>query len=489
MGLTNVGIGMPGEGEPPLRSRFVQLAGQSWVAYRPLRWLIPLALLHGLIFLALVPPWQHYDEPTHFEYAWLIANHNHIPPSSEVDQTVRREVADSMYRFRFFAPGWRPNLLAPDGPILGADQRVHPSLYYALVSLPLRLSSDLAVEQQLYLARTIGLGLYVLAVLAAWRMATVVVSDEPLMQLAIPLLLLLTPTFADLMTAVNNDALVNFAATSLFLGCTLLIRDGPRPAGLALASLALGVALGSKRTAVILIVPYLLALLWSWWRAPLRLRVIAAIMLVAGLTLALASLELSRSDSGAPLLVVRPWLAQIDKSYLRMNLDAWVRSATDTSQGSGVYQSLLEIGFTSFWARFAWSNVSIGVWADWAMAATCALCGVGLLIQAWRGRGQLSVWQDRCIWLFLIAVVLGVLSMIARLHPLPLSGRTPYIPRGRYIFSVMLPVIWLLALGWQGLLPDRWKPAGPLFLLGIWLGLDLLAWGVSLTGYFYHITV
>lgn len=463
--------------------------GQDRAIYRPLLWLIPLALLHGLLFLAIVPPWQHYDEPTQFEYAWLIANRDHMPALEESDQTLRREVADSMYRFRFYPPGQQPDLISPEAPLLGANQRVHPPLYYILAALPLRLTSGIAIEQQLYCARALSLGFYVLTIVAVWRVATVVVPDEPLMQLAVPLLLLLTPTFVDLMTAVNSDVLVNFCAVTLFLGCTLLLRDGLGPAPLALSTLALGVAVSTKRTAVILIPIYLLSLLWAWRRTPLRPWAIVGTVLAASLAIALASLDLGHADDGTILLTVRPWLAQIDSSYLRLGLDAWVRSATNTTQAGGIYQLLLVVGFTSFWARFGWGNVIIGAWADWMLAGICILCGVGLLIQARRGRGLMSLWQKRCIWLFLIAVVLGILSMIARIYPLPAPGVIPYIPRGRYIFTMMLPVIWLIALGWQGLLPDRWKPRGPFLLLGIWLGLDIISWGGTLVGYYYRFTL
>ncbi|MBX0330759.1 hypothetical protein K2Z83_24180 [Oscillochloris sp. ZM17-4] len=465
------------------------ITGQDRAVYHPLRWLIPLALLHGLLYLTIVPPWQHYDEPTQFEYAWLIANLSHLPSRSDSDPALRREVADSMYRFRFYDPGQIPDLMKPEGPTLGENQRVHPPLYYILAALPLRLSSGLAIEQQLYAARGLSLCLYALTIVAAWRVASVVVPDEPTMQLAVPLLLLLTPTFADLMTAVNNDVLVNFCAVALLLGCALLIRDGLRPAPLVLASLALGTALGTKRTAVILIVIYLLALLWAWLRTPMRPWVVAGAMLGVALALAMSGLELGRADDGTTLLTIRPWLKQFDVSYLRLNLDAWVRSATSTAQAGDIYERLLVVGFTSFWVRFGWGHVMIGTWAEVSMAVICALCGVGLIIQGWRGRSQLPLWQERCIWLFLIAITLGALSMVGRLHPLPTNGTSPYIPTGRYIFTMMLPMIWLIALGWQGLLPARWKPAGPFLLLGIWLGLDLISWGVALSNYYYRFTL
>lgn len=38
-----------------------------------------------------VPPWQHYDEPAHFEYAWLIVTRRGgLPLRGEFDQPLRR---------------------------------------------------------------------------------------------------------------------------------------------------------------------------------------------------------------------------------------------------------------------------------------------------------------------------------------------------------------------------------------------------------------
>lgn len=458
---------------------------RQWATYRPLSWLIPLALLHGLLYLVIVPPWQHYDEPSHFEYAWLIANHNHIPTRTESDQAVRRMVADSMYRFRFYAPEQRPDLISPVAPILGSDQRAHPPLYYALAALPLRLTSGLAVEQQLYMARTISLGLYVLTIVVAWRVATVVVPDEPLMQLVVPLLLLLTPTFTDIMTAVNNDVLVNFAAVVLLLGCVLLICNGPHPTALVLTALALGVGLGTKRTAVILLVPTVIALIWAWHRTPLRPWISIGGPLVSIVGLTLAGLEISQLN-GVQQLALRPWLVRIDDSYLRLNLDSWVRSVSSANHTSDLYWNVLIIGFTSFWARLGWGHVQLGIWIDWALALICIASMIGLFIQGWNIRSLLPIWQRRSIGLFQILVVLGLISIVARLYPLPAPGSAIYIPRGRYIFTVMLPVIWLLTLGWQGLLPNRWKPIGPFMLIGIWVALDLLAWAGTLVSYYYR---
>src|SRR3954466_1513898 len=60
-----------------------------------------IAFCPGLLYLCLQPPWQHYDEPTHFEYAWLIAHQPGLPPLGPVDHAVRRDIAASMFQYDF----------------------------------------------------------------------------------------------------------------------------------------------------------------------------------------------------------------------------------------------------------------------------------------------------------------------------------------------------------------------------------------------------
>ncbi len=70
-----------------------------------------LASLIGIAFVFIVPPWQHYDEPTQFEYAWLIANRPGLPGVGESDQALRRDIAASMIEHGFFRDlEFTPNL-------------------------------------------------------------------------------------------------------------------------------------------------------------------------------------------------------------------------------------------------------------------------------------------------------------------------------------------------------------------------------------------
>lgn len=75
-------------------------------------------LLNGLIFVLLMTPWQNFDEPKHFEYAWLIANRGKLPKMGDYDQEMRRQSAVSMLEHHFFkGMDFLPDLEATNQPI------------------------------------------------------------------------------------------------------------------------------------------------------------------------------------------------------------------------------------------------------------------------------------------------------------------------------------------------------------------------------------
>ncbi len=231
-----------------------------------------LALLNGFLYLFLVPPWQHYDEPTHFEYAWLIANRGTLPQPGDYDPAMRREVAASMIEHNFFQNlGSPPNLLIPERPIwIGASELSHPPFYYLLAAIPLRLTRFADVTFQLYSARGVSLALYVFSVWLAGRIVAEIVGEGHILQWAVPGMMALLPAYTDLMTAVNNDvgAVVVF---SLFLwGAIRAIRYGFSWPRLIWVTGAAALCIWTKNTAAIATFLAPLALALSMFRGSRR---------------------------------------------------------------------------------------------------------------------------------------------------------------------------------------------------------------------------
>ena len=173
-----------------------------------------LGLFIGLTFIYVVPPWQHYDEPTQFEYAWLIGNRPGLPASGDFDQSMRREVAASMIEHDFFRDlGFKPNLLSISKPIwIGITQVGSKPLYYWLASLPLRIIQAADTTFQLYVLRFISLLLYLTTIVAAYGIAVELTPKKHPLRWLLPLSILMLPSLVDILTAVNDDV----GATAFF---------------------------------------------------------------------------------------------------------------------------------------------------------------------------------------------------------------------------------------------------------------------------------
>jgi len=216
---------------------------------RPFWILITLALLNGLVYTFLVPPWQHYDEPNHFEYAWLAAHRPGWPQEGDFDREMRRATLRSMIAHDFFrGMGGHPDVDA-EIPWIGAVPQVGDApLYYWLAAWPLRLFSPLDILPQLYAARLVSLALFLLTVFLAWETTALLVPpDSPLRWMA-PAFLAALPSFVDIMTAVNNDAAAA-AVFALFLyAATRLVQRGWRWQEGALLAVSAALSLLAKRT-------------------------------------------------------------------------------------------------------------------------------------------------------------------------------------------------------------------------------------------------
>ena len=224
-------------------------------------------LIHGLLYVFLIPPWQHYDEPGNFEYAWLLANRSGLPSPGEYDQGMRREVAASMVEHGFFKDlEIRPNFLDQNTPIwIGISQTNDPPIYYWLASLPLRLVPTSDITFQLYLCRLVSLILFLLTLLAAYGVVSELTRPGNPARYLIPAMLVLLPGFTDLMTAVNNDVGAVFSF-SFFLWASLrLIQRGFTLTRLVTTGLLAAACVWTKNTAAIalplLILPVLFSLL------------------------------------------------------------------------------------------------------------------------------------------------------------------------------------------------------------------------------------
>ena len=234
--------------------------------------ILAIGLVRGLLYLAIFPPWQHYDEPTHFEYVRLIAERGRLPREGDLDLGMRRQIAASMLANGFWKGMQAPalDLSSETPPSIGVSELYHPPLYYALLALPQRLVAHQGVETQLYVARFGSVLLSLLVLVSAYGVVSEAFPQRRWLPLAVAAAIALLPAFTDLMSAVNNDAGAAAAASATLWACVRLARRGPT-LGRALVTLCLaGLCLLTKNTAGIVAVAAVLALGLSYvpraWR-------------------------------------------------------------------------------------------------------------------------------------------------------------------------------------------------------------------------------
>jgi hypothetical protein len=251
-----------------------------------------IAVLHGVIYTFLMPPWQHYDEPNHFEYVWMAANLDRLPEPTDYNPKLSRQILKSMLAHGFFDHlSYKPFIGPPTEKVTlpGYSQFSEPPLYYWLASIPVRLIPDRGVDAQLYAARLVSLLFLVVTVLAGWGVACELVQPGHPLRWMLPMTVALLPAFVDLMTAVNNDVLaIAVASVFLWLSVRLICRGF---AWLEFAGLTLLAVLTYfvKNTSMVVLIAYPPTVLFSLSRGHWRKAawIGLALSLVGGLAFSL----------------------------------------------------------------------------------------------------------------------------------------------------------------------------------------------------------
>jgi hypothetical protein len=254
------------------------------------------ALGQGLLFMVLMPPWQHYDEPAHFEYARTLVDR---PPAP--DYLLQREITASMIEHGFYAPEIpQPPLLSDDGSLVlsgGGSAAGHQPWYYLVVGALLHAAGFLDVTSQLYLARAVSLALLLVSVAAASAVAAELRPPGHWLRWLLPLTVASLVPFVDLMTAMNNDV-PTAAFTSLFaLGAVRMVRHGITPVNVLLVlGTALVAALVKSTGITALALTPLVFVIALWRRRAWSWRWLVAVSLVAASLVAAAVVRLDDAN-------------------------------------------------------------------------------------------------------------------------------------------------------------------------------------------------
>ncbi|HYP42177.1 MAG TPA: hypothetical protein VEX13_17605, partial [Chloroflexia bacterium] len=250
-----------------------------WLARWSLPVVLAIALVNGLIYVLLIPPWQGPDEQGHFAYAVLLEKQD--LDDSLVQARLAEGVGDHALLATINASMVRHDFSrrvaghsAPGAPVDVGDalywQVRQPAPYYWLCAAALRLTRAAGIEADPYtqpesalrVMRIVSLALSLGVIALAWLAGTLLSREgkDPWLSLLLPLTVMLLPMHAFVASVANNDILAELAVSALFATLVALLRWPTGVRGVLLAALAVVIALAgtaTKSTAIAASLPLL----------------------------------------------------------------------------------------------------------------------------------------------------------------------------------------------------------------------------------------
>jgi len=405
--------------------------------------LMLLAFVRGVVYAAVIPPWQAPDEPQHFEYARLVHDLGRSVSWSDRSPELLELLEASKEEFRFFefVPWARSN--DPRGMLQA------PILYYRLAGFPLSWVSGTGLTEQLMVMRLVSALLTVAFVWVCYQTARILFPDDLFVQLGVPAFVVFLPMHTFISGAVNSDNLMKVAGGFCVLFITHMLQRGVSPINAVGLVTSVFLSYATKRAFVGLIPAALLAIPLAIWLHPPRRVVLRALMLLGVSTVLAAGLVLwGLGISDVPT----GWRDQV---LLRL-------FATHEVPDPGrMWQHLLQVFpdyvksfFVTFWAAFGWGLVTVhSVWyLGLGLLSGLAVLGAARVLLG-RVRGLNHLQRSQLVALVLYVLTVIVFVVLSTASALFLStGTTEWLlpgskPQGRHLFGALLPIAVLFTVG------------------------------------------
>lgn len=434
-------------------------------------WLAALFVLaaSSLLFcVAAIPPWQSPDEPTHFEYARLLARdgwRSSPRPDPALEEAIIASLArNDFWRFVKVPPPARPPRTFLSAPFLcQAPTQIgkNPPGYYLLAALALRLCPGRSLLAELYRLRLLSALLSLLTVGAAFLCAREAFAGAFFPALAAAAFAAVLPQFAVIGASVSPDPLSNLLG-ALFILLTLLERRGP-PRRFSGAFLVLLAGLLVSYKFLILLGAHFLLRLADLVRPPPGRPRRSALAACGAESLALVVAYCS-------LLWFSPSLVGIFLRRFRMLAAAVYCFPGASAPPPGYWRWFAVMLFKSFWLYFGWLRYPAPAvfYGAWGGLTGLALCGAAVRLLGGKGDGEGA--RASFPGIGPLAVLAG--SVLAAYYAFwgLRSGYTT--TQGRHLFLVIPAWAILFVWGLTGLFPPRLRDG---LCRGVFLLLPLLA--------------
>ena len=454
---------------------------------------IALGLVRGLLYSALIPPWQGPDEPQHFEYVRLLYEKRRLLDWGDNIPAVEQEIIASMGQFDY----WRTGRYVHHGATFNEiwDGYSHdlqqPPLAYLLYLGPLLIApNDIAL--QLYLMRLLSVLLSLIVIVAALVVANKLWEAHSTLSWAIPAFIVFLPTYMAMSGMVNNDHLAEVAVSLVLAFWVVAFRQGlsiPLVSALIVFS---PIGLLAKRTAVVLLPLHVIAVVIYLRLHHPRLFSGRNVFLALGVSVLVLTFVIWLGGAGLAWLserypTVAEWLLKIYLFLPSKNFPLSLDHPYFSSEARSLYVHYARFLFETFWGRFALLQVRWppGLYILAAILSLLALIGLALFGRRVMSKAcSLQRWQLATVLFFALSIV----SMIALVYASEIRRwdiKWGGWPQARYLFLTIIPIATLFVQGWSELVPQRYRMVWVGALVGLLILLDTFSITCLIIPYFY----
>ena len=338
------------------------------------------------------------------------------------------------------------------------------------------------MEGQLYFVRMFSVILNLVVVLAVYRTVRILYPYRKWLAVTVCAFLVFQPVHTDIMSAVNNDVLVNALAGLFFLVMAWIFQEGMNLRKIILLMILLILAFLTKTTAIVLLASIPIGLIFYIWRSGHTgwfLGLVGLCLIVIVVSLALWQMN-----------VLQGWInavGDVTGRYFRVTFSGTFEALQDP-EFRELPLKAAPVVFRSFWGAFGWRHIWVPAYWYVLMGVIALMSMVGLAILAFSNlvqkqrRERLSCRGPYLAYSFCTVVVaIGA----AILRSIAVQGLSPYLSHGRYVFIAMVPFALLFTLGLQAWTRPVWRRmAGVIFML-FWIAYDVICfWGILMPYYY-----
>ncbi len=471
------------------------------------------ALLNGLAWSLITPPFEVPDENAHYAYVQELAERGKLPHVVNPEGFFGPAEDEMLATIGFYTIVGRPHDPAPFSTLQQRQveelERRHlrttgsgdaftatnnPPLFYVLQAVPYKLAAAAggSVLDRLAAMRILSVLMAAITVLLVYLFLSELLPGSPLACCAGALVAALQPLFAFTSAGVNNDALLYLAATGVLWGIARVFKRGLTPANGAILGAFLGFGLLAKLTLLAFVPAAALAVAILLWRGLRRHQ--PGILAGAGWAVGLGGVPIvvyyalnrfvwHRNTVVGGLSTVTTStvgrhfnrLEELSHIWQLFLPDLWMRHQFPT------YFPLWRTWFIGLVGRFGWLDYEFPLWVDDFALVLLIIVVVLALAELFRGRrALLSRAAEAFVYLLIpvgLAIVIGVQSYTT------VIGSGGVFEQPRYLLPLLGLYGALVALAVRAG-GRRWAPALAVAFVVLAVGHDVYGQAITIARYY-----